>query len=113
MRANRRATSVVGTSLRWALPLLLVLLAGGTPARAEDAPDTSKLTPVPAPPAKPYKADFPADLPFDPAAGEVLFLPSAAALRKMPAHTMRVRLVAVDEAGERPLGEYTFAHTPG
>ena len=54
-----------------------------------------------------------ADLPFDPAAGEVLFLPSAAALRKMPAHTMRVRLVAVDEAGERPLGEYTFAHTPG
>jgi hypothetical protein len=31
----------------------------------------------------------------------------------MPAHTMRMRLVAVDEAGERPLGEYTFAHTPG
>ncbi len=53
------------------------------------------------------------DVPFDPAAGEVLFLPSAAALRHMPAHTMRVRLVAVDEAGERPLGEYTFAHTPG
>jgi hypothetical protein len=53
------------------------------------------------------------DVPFDPAAGEVLFLPSAAALRKMPAHTMRMRLVAVDEAGERPLGEYTFAHTPG
>ena len=68
MRANRRATSVVGTSLRWALPLLLVLLVGGTTSRAEDAPDTTKLTPVPAPP-KPYKAEFPADLPFDPAAG--------------------------------------------
>ncbi|HEX6321165.1 MAG TPA: hypothetical protein VFZ84_20050 [Burkholderiales bacterium] len=53
------------------------------------------------------------DVPFDPAAGEVLFLPSAAWLRKMPAHTVRMRLVAVDEAGERPLGEYTFAHTPG
>ena len=53
------------------------------------------------------------DLPFDPAAGEVLLLPSAAALRKLPAHTMRMRLVAVDEAGERPLGEYTFAQTPG
>jgi hypothetical protein len=53
------------------------------------------------------------DVPFDPAAGEVLSLPSAAGLRKLPAHTLRVRLVAVDEAGERPLGEYTFAHTPG
>jgi hypothetical protein len=30
----------------------------------------------------------------------------------MPAHTLRVQLVAVDQAGERPLGEYTFAHTP-
>jgi hypothetical protein len=53
------------------------------------------------------------DLPFDPAAGEVLFLPSAAELRKLPANTARVRLVAVDEAGESALGEYTFAHTPG
>ena len=54
------------------------------------------------------------DVPFDPAAGEVLTLPVAAArLRKLPAHVMRVRLVAVDEAGERALGEYTFAHTPG
>lgn len=53
------------------------------------------------------------DVPFDPAAGEVLSLPSAAALRALPAHTFRVRLVAVDEQGERPLGEYTFVHTPG
>jgi hypothetical protein len=54
------------------------------------------------------------DVPFDPAAGEVLNLPVAAArLRKLPAHVMRVRLVAVEEAGERSLGEYTFAHTPG
>lgn len=53
------------------------------------------------------------DVPFDPAAGEVLSLPSAAALRRQPAHTMRIRLVAVEEAGERSLGEYIFAHTPG
>jgi hypothetical protein len=52
------------------------------------------------------------DVPFDPEAGEVVSLPSAAGLKKMPAHTFRVRLVAVDEEGERPLGEYTFAHTP-
>ena len=53
------------------------------------------------------------DLPFDPSAGEVLALPSAEALRKLPAHTFRVRLVALEKSGERPLGEYTFAHTPG
>jgi hypothetical protein len=52
------------------------------------------------------------DLPFDASTGEVLALPSAEALRKLPAHTFRVRLVAMDESGERPLGEYTFAHTP-
>ena len=52
------------------------------------------------------------DVPFDPEADEVLSLPSAAALKKLPAHTFRVQLVAVDEAGERSLGEYTFAHTP-
>ncbi len=53
------------------------------------------------------------DVPFDPDAGEVLSLPSAAELRKLPAHVFRVQLVAVDESGERSLGEYTFAHTPG
>lgn len=53
------------------------------------------------------------DIPFDPAAGEVLFCPSAAALRAMPAHTKRMRLVAVEAGGPRTLGEYTFVHTPG
>lgn len=50
------------------------------------------------------------DVPFDPAAGEVLVVPPPAALKKMPAHVARVRLVAVDEAGSRTLGEYTFNH---
>ena len=52
------------------------------------------------------------DVPFDAASGELVFIPPPAALKKMPAHTMRVRLVAVREAGERVIGDYTFAHTP-
>ncbi len=52
------------------------------------------------------------DVPFDPSADEVLILPSATALKRLPAHTLLVRLVAVDESGERALGEYTFDHTP-
>jgi len=52
------------------------------------------------------------DVPFDPNADEMLSLPSATTLKKMPAHTFRVQLVAVDGSGERSLGEYTFAHTP-
>jgi anti-sigma factor RsiW len=52
------------------------------------------------------------DVPFDPNADELLSLPSATALKKLPAHTFRVQLVAVDESGERVLGEYTFAHAP-
>ena len=52
------------------------------------------------------------DVPFDAAAGEVVFIPPPAALKKMPAHTIRVRLLAVERAGERVIGDYTFAHTP-
>lgn len=51
------------------------------------------------------------DVPFDPASGEVLFIPAAAWLKKMPAMRQRVRLVAVEGDGERVVGEYTFAHT--
>lgn len=52
------------------------------------------------------------DVPFDPAAGEVLHIPLAAVVKAMPAHTMRGRLIAVGEKREAPLGEYTFVHTP-
>ena len=52
------------------------------------------------------------DVPFNVQAGEVLFAPSAPALRQMPAHTWHVQLLAVDEGSERALGEYTFQHTP-
>ena len=52
------------------------------------------------------------DVPFDAASGEVVFIPPPAALKKMPAHTIRVKLLAVEGAGERVIGDYTFAHTP-
>lgn len=52
------------------------------------------------------------DVPFDAAAGEVLVCPAPAALKRRGAFTHRVRLVAVEERGERVLGEYTFLHTP-
>jgi hypothetical protein len=51
------------------------------------------------------------DLPFDPSADEVLFVPAAAALKKMPSHTLRLRLLAVEAQGEAAIGEYTFVHT--
>lgn len=53
-----------------------------------------------------------ADVPFDPATGEVLVVPSAAWLKTMPAFTMRMQLIAVGEAGEEQIGEYTFDHSP-
>jgi anti-sigma factor RsiW len=52
------------------------------------------------------------DVPFDAAAGEVLVCPPPAALKRSGAHVDRVSLVAVEAAGERLLGEYTFVHTP-
>ena len=52
------------------------------------------------------------DLPFDPDDGELVFAPAADALRGLPAHVQRLRLLAVDPQGERVLGEYTFHHTP-
>lgn len=52
------------------------------------------------------------DIPFDAQAGEVLIVPKIAEIRQLPAHTMRVTLLAVDAAGTRELGRYTFRHRP-
>ena len=54
-----------------------------------------------------------ADVPFDAQTGEVLVIPSPAWLKTMPAFTMRMRLIAVGEAGESEIGEYTFLHAAG
>lgn len=52
------------------------------------------------------------DIPFTAASGGVVISPSIAMLRAMPATTLRMRLLAVDNGSERTLGEYTFNHTP-
>jgi hypothetical protein len=52
------------------------------------------------------------DVPFDPAAGEVVLLPDVESLRALPASTVRMQLVAVEGAATRVVGEYTFLHTP-
>lgn len=52
------------------------------------------------------------DIPFDAASDEVVVLVQAARLRGLPACTERCELLAVDERGERRLGEYRFIHRP-
>lgn len=52
------------------------------------------------------------DIPFIPERGKVLIATSTALLRTLPKATVRVRLLAVDDHGERAIGDYTFNHTP-
>ncbi|MGA7801222.1 MAG: hypothetical protein WCC36_10465 [Gammaproteobacteria bacterium] len=52
------------------------------------------------------------DVPFIAESGGVVFSARIDALRALPVTTMRLRLLAVDNNGERTLGEYTFNHTP-
>jgi hypothetical protein len=51
------------------------------------------------------------DIPFDAQSGEVVMAPKLAQLRAMPSHRRRFRLLAIDENGERVIGDYTFNHT--
>ena len=53
------------------------------------------------------------DNPFDPALGIVVLVPRTATIRAMPSHSARVRLVSVEGAVERVLGDYTFHHVHG
>ncbi|GIK88225.1 MAG: hypothetical protein BroJett026_37060 [Betaproteobacteria bacterium] len=52
------------------------------------------------------------DLPFDPDAGEVVLIPPIAPIRALGRSTSRIELVAQADDGWRPLGTYTFEHTP-
>ncbi len=52
------------------------------------------------------------DVPFDATTDEVVVIPRTDRLRRLPATTSRIRAIAVDDSGERVLGEYTFNHTP-
>jgi len=52
------------------------------------------------------------DVPFDPQAGEVLYLPKLAAVKELPANILQVKLLAVEAAGVREIGRYVFHHRP-
>lgn len=52
------------------------------------------------------------DIPFVAESGHVVFAAPIDTLRAMPVSTLHVRLLAVDDKGERLLGEYRFNHTP-
>jgi hypothetical protein len=51
------------------------------------------------------------DVAFDPASDEVVLAPNSARLREITRTTQRAQLFAVDESGERMIGEYTFNHS--
>jgi hypothetical protein len=52
------------------------------------------------------------DIPFDPQVGEVLYVSKLAEVRKLPAHTAKITLLAVASRGTREVGRYTFHHLP-
>jgi hypothetical protein len=53
------------------------------------------------------------DIPFDPRAGEVVYIERLADVRHMPTHTLQLTLLAVEESGSsRELGRYAFNHRP-
>ncbi len=52
------------------------------------------------------------DIPFDPRVGEVLLVTKLAEIRRLPAHTMEITLLAVASDGTREVGRYTFRHRP-
>lgn len=51
------------------------------------------------------------DIPVNPTAGSVVFQESMTYAKAAPTHKLIARLVAIDDGGERLLGEYTFDHT--
>lgn len=52
------------------------------------------------------------DVPFDPQAGEVVYVVKLAEVRRRPAHTVQATLLAVDAGGAREVGRYVFNHRP-
>jgi hypothetical protein len=51
------------------------------------------------------------DLPFDPERGELTFVRAAEELRLLPTERKTIRLVSVEDGGDRLLGEYVLNHT--
>lgn len=53
------------------------------------------------------------DLPFDASAGELLLAHKLDQVRRLPSHEVSLRLLSVDDAGEREIARYTFHHHGG
>ncbi len=52
------------------------------------------------------------EIPFNPRSDAVILVPPIDEVRRQPAHTGTMRLLAVEGAQERLLGEYVFHHSP-
>lgn len=52
------------------------------------------------------------DIPFNAASGSVMVSTRIDTLRALPETTLRIRMLAVDNHGERILGDYLFKHRP-
>jgi len=53
------------------------------------------------------------DIQFNAAAGEIIYIPSIAFIRTLPATTICMHLLAIDNESSMQIGKYTFMHTPG
>jgi hypothetical protein len=60
----------------------------------------------------PDRAERLEDIPFDPQAGEVLYAPRLAGVRRLPVHRMQLTLLAVEPGGTREVAHHTFDHRP-
>ncbi len=52
------------------------------------------------------------DIQFNAAAGEIVYIPSIEYIRTLPATTISIHLLAMDNERSIQIGEYTFLHTP-
>jgi hypothetical protein len=59
-------------------------------------------------PSSSYRVE---DIPFQPGDREIVFVQPATYVRTLPSERKTIRLVAVDDTGDRLLGEYTLNHT--
>ena len=50
------------------------------------------------------------DVPFHAQRGEIILSECVPHVRTLPSHMMMMKLMCVDDRGERPLAEYTFHH---
>lgn len=53
------------------------------------------------------------DIQFNAVVGEIVYIPSIEFIRTLPATTLRMHLIAMDNESSIQIGEYTFLHTPG